>query len=146
MKKLDSIVKLQIKAEEANPSPPIGPALGAKGINIMNFCKEFNIITSNIKTLEKGTIVPVVVTIYTDKSFKFIIKSPPVSILIKKILKLKKGSSNPNKKDNGFITYKHIEDIIEIKQKDLIVNSKKAAMKSIIGTAKSMGLIIKKDI
>ncbi|HFL8824432.1 MAG TPA: 50S ribosomal protein L11 [Candidatus Azoamicus sp. OHIO1] len=140
MKKINTIVKLQLKAGEANPSPPVGPALGAKGINIPKFCSEFNAET--IKTLEKGTLVPVIVTIYTDKSFTFIIKSPPVSILLKKIANITKGSKFPNKNKIATITQAQAEEIVKIKSADLIVNSTKSAIKSIIGTAKSMGIEI----
>ena len=138
-------IKIQIKACEANPSPPIGQALGGKGINIMQFCKEFNERTKNIKNLEKGTLVPVIISIYKDKSFKFIIKSPPTTTLIKNILNIEKGSDNPNKNIISNITIKQIEEIIKIKQADLIVNSNDNAIKTIAGTLKSMGIKINKD-
>jgi len=142
MKKMTSIIKLQIKAGEANPSPPIGPALGAKGLNIIKFCNDFNKHTNKIKNLEKGTLVPVIITVLPDKNFKFIIKSPPVTTLIKKITNITKGSSNPNKNKIGIINIKQINEIVDLKAKDLIVNSRTSAINSIIGSAKSMGLKI----
>lgn len=141
-KKIETKIKLQVKACEANPSPPIGPALGARGLNIMKFCNEFNLRTKEIKNLEKGIKVPVIITVYTDKSFDFIIKSPPTSILIKTILKLEKGSSYPNKNKVGTLTKENIENIINQKKDDLIVNSHNAAIKTLKGTAKNMGIDI----
>lgn len=138
-------IKIQIKACEASPSPPVGQALGGKGINIMQFCKEFNEKTSNIENLEKGTLVPVIISIYKDKSFSFITKSPPTTTLIKKLLKIDKGSKEPNKNKIANITEKQIEEIIKIKHNDLIVNSKNSAIKTIHGTLKSMGIKIGRD-
>lgn len=135
-------VKLQIKAQEANPSPPIGPALGSKGVNIMNFCNKFNELTKNMPDIKKGTLVSVIINIYPDKSFDFIIKSPPASILIKNLLNITKGSNNPNKNKIGKITYNQLDSIAKQKTNDLIVNSNDAAIKTLIGTAKSMGIEI----
>ena len=142
MKKIETKIKLQIKAGEANPSPPIGPALGARGINIMKFCNEFNSETKKINDLEKGTLVPVIINIYQDKTFNFIIKSPPSSTLIKNILNIKKGSGYPNKNKIGTITKEQLLTIMNKKKNDLIINSEKAGLKTLIGTAKSMGLNI----
>lgn len=138
-------IKLQIKACEANPSPPVGQALGGKGINIMQFCKEFNEKTNNIKDLEKGTIVPVIISIYKNKSFTFIIKSPPTTTLIKKILKIEKGSKEPSKIIIANINESQIKEIADLKKNDLIANSIESAMKSISGTIKSMGIKINRD-
>lgn len=140
MKKTEINVKLQIKAGEANPSPPIGPALGARGINIMKFCNEFNEKTKNMTEIKKGTLLPTVISIYKDKSFKFIIKSPPASVLIKNILNLEKGSNSPNKNKVGNITKEQLITILNQKKNDLIVNSEKAALNTLMGTAKSMGI------
>jgi len=139
-KKIETKIKLQVKACEANPSPPIGPALGSKGLNIMKFCNEFNMRTKEIKNLEKGTKVPVIINVYADKSFDFIIKSPPTSILIKNVLKLEKGSNYPNKNKVGTLTKSDLEKIIEQKKDDLIVNSYEAAINTLKGTAKTMGI------
>jgi large subunit ribosomal protein L11 len=135
-------VKLQVKAQEANPSPPIGPMLGSKGINIMKFCTEFNQKTKDIIDLKKGTLVPVVINIYPDKSFDFLIKSPPTSILIKNILNIEKGSSLPNKNKITNITNDQIMIVFNQKKNDLIVNSVDSGIKSIKGTARSMGINI----
>lgn len=142
MKKADIIIKLQIKSGEANPSPPIGPALGSKGVNIIKFCNEFNEKTKNNKEFKKGTVLPTIINIYKDKSFDFIIKSPPTSVLIKNILNLEKGSSYPNKKKISLIKKEQIMDIINKKKNDLITNSDKAAINTVSGTAKSMGIDI----
>jgi len=139
MKKRISKIKLQIKACEANPSPPIGPALGSKGINIMKFCTEFNDYTKNNLSLEKGIIVTTIINIYTDKSFDFIVKSAVTTNLIKNILNIDKGSSSPNKNKIAKISYSQILLIIE-KKNDLFINSRNSAIKTIIGTAKSMGI------
>ncbi len=132
-------IKLQIKAGEASPTPPIGPALGSKGINIMKFCTEFNDRTKNIFGLLKGTFVSVVINVYSDKSFDFKVKSNITSLLIKNEIGIEKGSSSPNKNKIGKITYDQILNIIK-KKNDLFVNSDDAAIKTIIGTAKSMGI------
>lgn len=135
-------VKLQIKAQEANPSPPIGPALGSKGVNIMNFCNKFNEATKNMPEIKKGTLVSVVIYIYPDKSFDFIIKSTPTSNMIKNILNIEKGSKNPNKTKICKIKKEQLEIIAKQKSNDLIVNSNDAGMRTIMGTAKSMGIEI----
>ncbi len=145
MKEIETKIKIQIKAHEANPSPPIGPALGAKGINIMKFCNEFNNETKKIEGLEKGTIVPVVITIFKDKSFEFTIKSPPASILLKKISKIDKGSGSANKNIIANLSMEKIKEIATLKNNDMITNSLESAIKSIIGTAKSMGIKIDKE-
>lgn len=140
MKKIIAKIKLQIKAQEANPSPPIGPALGSKGVNIMKFCTEFNEVTKK-NALDKGTLVTAVINVYSDKSFDFIIKSPVTSVLIKKILDIDKGSSFPNKNKVGKISYDQVKIIAE-KKNDLFINSQKSAINTIIGTIKSMGIEI----
>jgi len=139
---MKTTVKIQIKAQEANPSPPIGPALGSKGINIMNFCNKFNETTKNMTEIKKGTLVSVVINIYPDKSFDFIVKSQPTSNILKSILNIEKGSKNPNKIKVSKINKEQIEIIVKQKMNDLIVNSNDAAIKTIIGTAKSMGIEI----
>ncbi|QJC37422.1 50S ribosomal protein L11 [Enterobacteriaceae endosymbiont of Donacia thalassina] len=138
-KKIKTYVKLQVPAGSANPSPPIGPALGQHGVNIMNFCKIFNSKTS---TLEKGTPIPVIITIYVDKTFTFITKTPPVSAMIKKILGIKKGSSKPKIDKIGVITQDQIRKIAETKYVDMTGINIKSMMSSIEGTARSMGLVI----
>lgn len=138
-KKIQAYIKLQIAAGMANPSPPIGPALGQKGVNIMEFCKLFN--QKTIK-LEKGTPIPVIITVYTDRSFTFITKTPPVSFLLKKFSNIKKGSSKPNVEIAGNITNNQIEEIAHIKSIDMTGSDIKKMKNSIIGTAKSMGLKI----
>lgn len=144
LKKIIKIVKLQVKAGEANPSPPVGPALGQHGINIMGFCKSFNEKTSNLKNIPKGTLIPVIINIFQDKSFKFNIKSPPVSIMIKNIMKLEKGSSLPSTKKVGIINKKQLEIIFEDKKKDLTAKNILSGIKTIAGTAKSMGIEVEK--
>jgi large subunit ribosomal protein L11 len=136
-KKITGYIKLQIKAGEANPSPPVGPALGQHGVNIMEFCKAFNASTQNV---EKGLILPVVITVYSDRSFTFITKSPPASVLIKKAIGLESGSSNPNTKKVGKITRKQIEGIVKAKGADLTAASMDAAVRTIAGSARSMGV------
>ena len=140
MKKVNTSIKSQIKAGEANPSPPIGPALGAKGINIMKFCNEFNDKTKNLDNVKKGTPIPTIINIYKDKSFDFIIKSPPASFLIKEILNIEKGSDCPNKNKLCMIKKSQLLEISKKKIKDLIVNSEQAAINTLTGTAKSMGI------
>lgn len=142
IKKIQSYIKLQIPAKKANPSPPVGPALGQKGINIMEFCKLFN---EKTKKLEKGIPIPVVITVFTDKSFKFITKTTPASILLKKEAEIKKGSKTPKKEIIGNITYKQIKKIAKIKMKDMTGLNIKKMENSIIGTAHSMGLNIIKN-
>lgn len=131
-------VKLQIPAGQATPSPPVGPSLGQHGVNIMEFCKAFNAQTQG----QTGTIIPVVITIYTDRSFSFIMKSPPASILLKQKAGIAKGSSTPSMERVGQVTRAHLQEIAEIKQADLNANDIEAAMSIIAGTARSMGLEI----
>lgn len=136
-KKITAYIKLQVKAGEANPSPPVGPALGQRGVNIMEFCKAFNAKTQDV---EKGLPLPVVITVYSDRSFTFITKTPPASILLKKALGIKSGSSNPNTKKIGTVTRSQLEEIANIKLEDLNAASLEAAVKTIAGSARSMGL------
>lgn len=138
MKEIAAIVKLQIKGGQANPAPPIGPALGSKGVNIMEFCKQFNARTQD----KPGEVLPVVITIYKDKSFEFVIKTPPAAELLKKAAKIEKGSSEPNRKKVGTVTWAQIREIAEKKMPDLNAYTLEAAMNMIAGTAKSMGLVI----
>jgi large subunit ribosomal protein L11 len=136
-KKITAYIKLQVKAGEANPSPPVGPALGQRGVNIMEFCKAFNAKTQDV---EKGLPLPVVITVYSDRSFTFITKTPPASILLKKATGLKSGSSNPNTKKVGTVTLAQLEEIAKIKMEDLNAANLEAAIKTIAGSARSMGL------
>ena len=129
-------IKLQIPAGAANPAPPVGPALGQQGVNIMAFCKEFNAATQK----QAGDILPVVITVYKDKSFTFITKQPPASILIKKALNIAAGSKEPNKKKVGKLTKKQVQDIVKIKMKDLNARDEAAAYRIIAGTARQMGV------
>ena len=138
-KKITAYIKLQVKAGEANPSPPIGPALGQRGVNIMEFCKAFNAKTADV---EKGLPLPVVITVYSDRSFTFITKTPPASILLKKIVGIKSGSSNPNTKKVGTVTLAQLEEIAKTKMEDLNAANLEAAVKTIAGSARSMGLNI----
>lgn len=135
-KKVTGIVRLQLPAGAANPAPPVGPALGAQGVNIMAFCKEFNAKTKD----QPGMILPVVITVYSDKSFTFILKSPPASILLKKAANVAKGSATPNKDRVGKVTRKQILEIVKIKRADLNANSDDAAVSIIAGTARNMGI------
>ncbi len=137
-KKVITQIKLQIPAGKASPSPPVGPALGQHGVNIMEFCKSFNTKTQK----EEGMIIPVVLTVYADRSFAFITKTPPASILIKKASGVEKGSGVPNKEKVGKITRKQIEDIAKLKAPDLTAASLEAAVKIIEGTARSMGIAV----
>ncbi len=136
-KKLDTIVKLQVPAGSANPAPPVGPALGQAGVNIMEFCKAFNAKTQE---MEKGLTLPVVISVYADRSFDFVIKTPPASVLLLKAAKLQKGSGEPNKKKVGKVTSAQIREIVETKMPDLNCYDIEAGMKIIEGTARSMGL------
>ena len=129
-------IKLQIPAGQANPAPPVGPALGQHGVNIMEFCKAFNEKTAK----EQGMIIPVILTVYKDRSFSFITKTPPAAVLIKKALNLEKGSSEPNKKKVGELSRKQVEEIARIKLKDLNARNLESAVKIIEGTAKNMGI------
>jgi len=138
MKEIAAIVKLQIKGGQANPAPPIGPALGSKGVNIMEFCKQFNARTQD----KQGELLPAVITIYKDKSFEFVIKTPPAAELLKKAAKIEKGSPEPNRKKVGKVTWQQIREIAEKKMPDLNCYTVEAAMNMIAGTAKSMGLVI----
>jgi len=137
IKKIETYVKLQVPAGEANPSPPVGPALGQHGLNIMDFCKEFN---DRTKENEKGMKLPVVITIYNDRSFDFIIKTPPASILLKKAAGIEKGSGEPNKEKVGKVTRAQLEEIATVKMKDLNANDLDAAVRIIAGSAESMGI------
>ncbi len=137
-KKIAGYIKLQIPAGQANPSPPVGPALGQKGVNIMEFCKQFN-----AKTADKaGLIIPVVITVYADKSFTFITKTPPAAVLIKKAIGLEKGSGEPNKVKVGKITREQLKEIAETKMPDLNANDIDHAISMIAGTARSMGVTV----
>ena len=136
-KKVVNIVKLQIPAGHANPSPPVGPALGQAGLNIMDFCNAFNSKTGDA---EPGVLIPVVISVYSDKSFTFVTKSPPASTLLRKAAGIDKGSGTPNIEKGGKVTRKQIDEIIEIKKEDLNAFDTEAAQKIIEGTARSMGL------
>jgi large subunit ribosomal protein L11 len=136
-KKVKAYVRLQVKAGEANPSPPVGPALGQHGVNIMEFCKAFNAQT---QSMEKGIPLPVIVTVYTDRSFTFVIKTPPTSFLLLKAAGASKGSSTPNKDKIGKVTRAQLEEIAKLKQPDLTAASLDAAVRTIAGTARSMGI------
>jgi len=135
-KEISSFIKLQIPAGKANPSPPIGPALGQHGVNIMDFCKAFN-----AQTQGQDTIIPVIITVFNDRSFTFITKTPPVPVLIKQALKLDKGSSTPNVEKVGTLTREQIEGIAKQKMPDLNCYSLESAVKSVAGTARSMGVL-----
>jgi large subunit ribosomal protein L11 len=130
------MIKLQIPAGQANPAPPVGPALGQQGVNIMAFCKEFNAATKN----DAGMVIPVVITVYADKSFTFITKSPPASILLKKAAGLATGSKQPNKDKVGKVTKKQVMEIVKIKLKDMNATTEEAAFRVVAGTARSMGI------
>jgi large subunit ribosomal protein L11 len=136
-KKVQGYIKLQVPAGSANPSPPIGPALGQQGVNIMEFCKQFNAQTQK---LEKGLPIPVVITVYTDRSFTFIMKTPPASVLIRKAIGIEKGSGTPNSAKVGKISRKQLEEIAKTKQPDLTAADLDAAVKTIAGSARSMGV------
>ncbi len=136
-KKVQGYVKLQVPAGQANPSPPIGPALGQQGVNIMEFCKQFNAQTQNV---EKGLPIPVVITVYSDRSFTFIMKTPPASVLIRKALGLEKGSGTPNTSKVGRITRQQLEEIAKTKTPDLTAADLDAAVRTIAGSARSMGV------
>ena len=135
-KKVQAYIKLQVGAGKANPSPPVGPALGQHGVNIMGFCKEFNAATKN----DAGLVIPVVITVYQDKSFTFITKSPPASVLLKKAAGITAGSKQPNKEKVGKVTRKQVMDIVKMKRSDLNATSEEAAFHVIAGTARSMGI------
>lgn len=137
-KKVTGQIKLQIPGGQANPAPPVGPALGQRGVNIMEFCKAFNAKTQD----SKGTIIPVIITVYSDRSFTFITKTPPASVLLFKAAKIEKGSGEPNKKKVGSVNKKQIEEIAKLKMPDLNAGSVEAAMRTIEGTAKNSGLTV----
>jgi len=136
-KKIEAYVKLQVKAGQANPSPPIGPALGQRGVNIMEFCKAFNAQTQG---LELGTPTPVIITVYSDRSFSFVIKTPPASVLLKKAAGIASGSKTPNSHKVGKVTRAQLEEIAKVKTPDLTAASLEAAMRCIAGSARSMGI------
>jgi large subunit ribosomal protein L11 len=138
-KKIVGLIKLQVPAGKANPSPPIGPALGQRGLNIMEFCKAFNAQTSS---MEPGLVLPVVITAFADKSFTFVLKSPPASVLIKKALKLDKGSAKPHLDKVGKLTRAQAEEIAKTKIKDLTGADLDAAVRTVAGTARSMGITV----
>ena len=135
-KKVVGQIKLQIPAGQANPAPPVGPALGQQGVNIMAFCKEFNAATRE----QGGMVIPVVITVYQDKSFTFITKSPPAAILLKKAAGIASGAKTPNKEKVGTVTRKQVLEIVKLKKKDLNATSEEAAFRIIAGTARSMGI------
>jgi len=137
MKKVEGFVKLQVPAGQANPSPPIGPALGQRGLNIMEFCKQFNAAT---KSMEPGTPIPVIITVYSDRSFTFISKTPPASYYIKKAAGIESGSKTPGRAIAGKVTKKQLEEIAKQKMKDLNANDIEGAVKQLAGSARSMGL------
>jgi large subunit ribosomal protein L11 len=136
-KKIDSYIKLQVAAGKANPSPPVGPALGQRGVNIMEFCKQFN---ARSQTIEVGLPIPVVITVFSDKSFTFITKTPPASVLLRKAAAIPKGSSVPNKDKVGKVSLAQVEDIAKTKMPDLTAADMAAAVRTISGTARSMGI------
>ena len=137
-KKVVGQIKLQIPGGQANPAPPVGPALGQRGVNIMEFCKAFNAKTQD----QKGVIIPVIITVYSDRSFTFITKTPPASILLLKAAKIEKGSGTPNKTKVGKVTKKQVEEIAKLKMPDLNAGSVEAAMRTIAGTARSAGITV----
>ena len=139
-KEVKNVIKLQIEAGKATPAPPVGPALGSSGVNIMQFVKEFNDRTAN----QPGMIIPVVITVYADKSFEFITKVPPVAVLIRKALKIEKGSGKPNKDKVATITQEQVRQIAEQKMEDLNAASIEAAMSMVAGTSRSMGVVVAK--
>ncbi len=138
-KEVSALIKLQIKGGAANPSPPVGPALGAKGVNIMEFCKQFNARTQD----KAGKIIPVIITVYKDKSFVFVIKTPPVAVQLREAAKIKSGSSEPNRVKVATITWDHVKTIGEDKMPDLNCFTVESAMRMVAGTARSMGIRIK---
>jgi large subunit ribosomal protein L11 len=136
-KKVQGYVKLQVPAGAANPSPPIGPALGQQGVNIMEFCKQFNAQTQKV---EKGLPIPVIITVYSDRSFTFVMKTPPAAVLIRKAIGIEKGSGTPNTAKVGKISRKQLEDIAKLKTPDLTAADLEAAVRTIAGSARSMGV------
>jgi large subunit ribosomal protein L11 len=140
-KEVTGIIKLQVKGGAANPAPPIGPALGSKGVNIMEFCKQFNARTQDMA----GKIVPVIITVYKDKSFDFVIKTPPVAIQLLEIIKSQKGSAEPNRKKIGSVSWDQVKEIATVKMPDLNCFTLESAMKMVAGTARSMGITVSGD-
>jgi len=138
-KEVKTLVKLQIPAGKANPAPPVGPALGQHGVNIMEFCKQFNAKTQS----QEGSIIPVIITVYTDRSFTFVLKTPPASDLLKKAAGIEKGSPTPNKQKVGSVTRKQVEEIAQTKLPDLNAFTLESAIKTIEGTARNMGLEVR---
>jgi large subunit ribosomal protein L11 len=138
-KEIEGYLKLQVRGGAANPSPPVGPALGSKGLNIMDFCKQFNARTQE----NQGQLCPVVVTIYKDKSFDFVIKTPPAAVLLLEKSKLKKGSGEPNRNKVGTVTWDQVKEIAELKMMDLNAFKVESAMRMVAGTARSMGIKVK---
>lgn len=138
-KEISGLIKLQIRGGAANPSPPVGPALGAKGVNIMEFCKQFNVRTQD----QAGKVIPVIITVFKDKSFEFIIKTPPVAVQIMEAAKLKKGSAEPNRVKVASISWEQVKTIAEAKMKDLNAFTVESAMQMVAGTARSMGVVVK---
>jgi large subunit ribosomal protein L11 len=137
-KKIVAEVKLQIPAGQANPSPPVGPALGQRGVNIMEFCKQFNAQTQ----AQQGLIIPVIITVYADRSFTFVTKTPPAAVLLKRAAGVEKGSGEPHKKKVGTVTKQQVREIAELKTPDLTAASLEAAIRTVEGTARSMGLVV----
>ena len=135
-KEVDKVVKLQVRGGAANPSPPVGPALGAAGVNIMEFCKQFNTRTQD----KPGKVLPVVITVYKDKSFEFVVKTPPAAVQLMEAAKIKKGSGEPNRVKSGSVTWDQVKNIAEDKMVDLNAFTVESAMKMVAGTARSMGL------
>jgi large subunit ribosomal protein L11 len=137
-KEISGYLKLQVKGGQANPSPPVGPALGSKGLNIMEFCKQFN-----ARTQEKmGQVLPVLVTIYSDKSFDFVVKTPPAAVMLLEAAKLKSGSAEPNRKKVGSVSWDQVKEIAQVKMPDLNAFEESSAMKMVAGTARSMGITV----
>jgi len=140
-KEISKVIKLQIRGGQANPSPPVGPALGAAGVNIMEFCKQFNARTQD----KQGKVLPVAINVYKDKSFDFVVKTPPAAVQLLEAAKIKKGSGEPNRKKVGKVTWEQVKQIAEDKMPDLNAFSVESAMKMVAGTARSMGLTIEGD-
>lgn len=140
-KEISGLIKLQIKGGSANPSPPIGPALGSKGVNIMEFCKQFNARTQE----QGGKVIPVIITVYKDKSFDFVLKTPPVAVQLLEALKLKSGSAEPNRNKVGSISWDQVKEIATAKMTDLNAFTIESAMRMVAGTARSMGITVKGD-
>ena len=137
-KEVAAFIKLQIKGGAANPSPPVGPALGSKGVNIMDFCKQFNARTQD----KAGKVLPVIITVYTDKSFEFVVKQPPVAVQLKEAAKVKSGSAQPNRSKVGQVTWEQVAEIAKDKMPDLNCFTLEAAMRMVAGTARSMGISV----